>query len=561
MRDFFKSGLGAAFFIGSISFCVLAWYHNIFWFAPDEGVFAHISERVNNGDVIGVDFYTLHPGLFYFWNAFLFKIFSYDLVVMRYPLVVLFTIEAALVTYMLRDKGFWFSSLAGFWVCIFGFIQFLNPSPNWYGHIFAFFSIFILAEFPKANIWRYVLTGLLIALTLCFRHPCGIFLGMGVLTFYALEAYNDQGLKLRDMLLGKAFLVFAVLSLIFFNFLFCTDIHLFFYLGVWPVLALSLLLIFCPIDNVKFFRSCLYSAFGAMVVLIPFFSYIWMYSDFSEWLQNSLFMSARLFDLDTMGKTKYWYFPFYAFDIFFKLPNLFNLLNAIFWAVLYSVPIVAGIVSIKKLSDFRNGNEIHPAFIIPLFYGYVGFYLQVPIYLYFMLSLCALAIFIYSSARYHILLVSLSILMIYQSLTMYVARPLDVPYGVEQSNVTSKINRASLYISEPSYEVYNQAVTYIKENSSANDSIFAYPNSAEFYFLSERKNPTPYIITCSAIHSDEEYDIWLKRIEDSSPKIIVNKPGDKYNRSYERRFTENLHMMGYNQTNKIGPFVFYMKVP
>ncbi len=172
-----------ALFAAFVSACFLLIYYNQFWIAPDEGVFAHFADRILAGEVYGVDFDGLQPGLHAYLNAFLFEVFGRDLLSLRYPLVVMNVFASGFVALMLRHYGV-LSSISGLIATTaFGFVIYLNPSPNWYVVYFSFYVMALFSLVDKQKLWRYFVIGALVGLSLCFRHPSGAFLGAGVLAY------------------------------------------------------------------------------------------------------------------------------------------------------------------------------------------------------------------------------------------------------------------------------------------------------------------------------------------------------------------------------------------
>ena len=64
---------------------ILGHFHNRFWLPVDEGQYAHVAERILNGEVLNRDIQEL--GYINFLNAAALGIFGRNLVSMRYPLI------------------------------------------------------------------------------------------------------------------------------------------------------------------------------------------------------------------------------------------------------------------------------------------------------------------------------------------------------------------------------------------------------------------------------------------------------------------------------------------
>src|SRR5262245_18499580 len=80
---------------------ILIYFHNKFWWPPDEGAYAHTAERILNGETLNSDVEEIHTGYLNFLHAFAFAIFGIKLVSMRYPLVAIAIIQSVLVYLLL----------------------------------------------------------------------------------------------------------------------------------------------------------------------------------------------------------------------------------------------------------------------------------------------------------------------------------------------------------------------------------------------------------------------------------------------------------------------------
>ena len=55
---------------------LLWWYHDRTWWESDDGQFAHIAERILNGEVLHRDIQDVRPGYVNFINAVAFYLFG-----------------------------------------------------------------------------------------------------------------------------------------------------------------------------------------------------------------------------------------------------------------------------------------------------------------------------------------------------------------------------------------------------------------------------------------------------------------------------------------------------
>src|SRR5215213_2289893 len=170
-----------------ISTIIMIIYHNRFWALTDEGIYAHVADRILLGQVLHRDVQDLYPGYLNFANAAAFSLFGVRMVSMRYPLAVLTVVQAGLMFLILRNRGVTTAIVGALALTALGFIQFLNPTANWYTLFLAVLTVAWLSWSPAGPVSRDVVTGLLVGSTFLFRQLSGVFLASGVLVFLLLE--------------------------------------------------------------------------------------------------------------------------------------------------------------------------------------------------------------------------------------------------------------------------------------------------------------------------------------------------------------------------------------
>jgi 4-amino-4-deoxy-L-arabinose transferase-like glycosyltransferase len=168
-------------------------YHNRFWAPADEGIYAHVADRILLGQVLHRDVQDLYAGYADFANAAAFSLFGVRIVSMRYPLAVLTVIQAVLLFLILRRRGITTAIVAALVLTSLGFIQFLNPTANWYALFCTVVTIAWLSWSQAGRASRDVVTGMLLGTTFLFRQLSCVFLASGVLVFLLLENPRSVG--------------------------------------------------------------------------------------------------------------------------------------------------------------------------------------------------------------------------------------------------------------------------------------------------------------------------------------------------------------------------------
>src|ERR1041385_7289436 len=107
-----KKTLLIVFFVTlSFNVVVLTYFHDRFWWPPDEGQYAHIADRVAHGEVLNYDVEEIHTGYLNLFHSVVFRIFGTRLVSLRYPLAAVSLIESCLIFLILARRGVWAAAL------------------------------------------------------------------------------------------------------------------------------------------------------------------------------------------------------------------------------------------------------------------------------------------------------------------------------------------------------------------------------------------------------------------------------------------------------------------
>src|SRR5687767_11264029 len=167
-RDWDLRSVTALILVVLVSTLVMVVYHDRFWAPADEGKFAHVAERILLGEALHRDVQDLHAGYINFVNAATFSLFGVRMVSMRYPLALLTVIQAGLMFLVLKRGGTATALIGGLALTSLSFVQFLNPTPNWYTLFLAVATIAWLSWNPIGLRRRHVVTGFLVGTAFLF---------------------------------------------------------------------------------------------------------------------------------------------------------------------------------------------------------------------------------------------------------------------------------------------------------------------------------------------------------------------------------------------------------
>ena len=186
--------------------CLLYAFHDRFWYPPDEGNYAHVAQRLLQGETLNLQVQDVHPGYISFVNAAALRVFGTDLVSLRYPLVLAGLLQAAVLFFLFPREEPWRAAVASIALTALSAIQFLNPTAHWYCLALTVLLVAVLGssrDAHKQSVRRLLAVGLLIGTIILFRQLTGFLAGVGALAFLLWEA-GERGAHGRAALLGRA---------------------------------------------------------------------------------------------------------------------------------------------------------------------------------------------------------------------------------------------------------------------------------------------------------------------------------------------------------------------
>ena len=191
---------------------VVVHFFDRFWWAPDEGVYAYVAGRIVGGDVLYRDVQDLHAGYVQLLNAAAFALLGIDLISLRYPLALVTVLQAGLVFLLLRPRGPLVAVSGGLAAAALTFVQFLNPTANWYALFVAVVATTVLA-WPSRSAGRLVALGFLLGVLFLVRQLTGVLFAMGALTYLLYEAQAAAAAPVRRAVLSRALVAVMAVGL------------------------------------------------------------------------------------------------------------------------------------------------------------------------------------------------------------------------------------------------------------------------------------------------------------------------------------------------------------
>ncbi len=550
-----------------IALLATAWllhsYYDRFWYPPDEGNYAHVAQRILEGEVLNLDVQDVHPGYVSFVNAAALGLFGPDLISLRYPLVAAGLLQAIVLLVVFREHDPWHAAVATIAVTAVGVIQFLNPTAHWYCLALVICLIATLGSTPRTTS-RLVIAGFLVGTIVLFRQLTGFLVGLGALTFLLWQAAEDDASG-RDALLGRIVtaLMLAALGVYL---LLATDVSGVVLFGLWPLLLLARRLTRPQPRTREVVRIGGLMTTGAALAALPLLAYHVAHGSLRAWAEDVGPAAVALTRLDFFERSNFGALVVHAVRQLSSNANAATVANGLYWIALPLLAAVNGVALIWLLGRSRR-DAAAPLPVLAAFYAVVSVHFQIPVYLYYSagLSLASLlwlapAISPAAGRVAAVAAIALASTAVYFHAGQPASRGI---LGVLQgdrivSAASSSLPHCSLKVDADEASRYAALVDLIMQKVPSNESIFAVPSNAELYFLSGRRNPFRFFNTALGVRDDVELAAVRQTIVERPPRLVTFNPGDKYNTPRSLKIMDAVRN-SYVLVGRFEPFEVYLR--
>jgi hypothetical protein len=543
------------------SAALLFYFHDRFWWAPDEGAYAHVAQRLLHGAVLNGDVQDMHAGYVNFVNALAFWLFGEDLLSLRYPLALLGVVQAFLVFRMVESRGPFAAALAALVLTALSFIQFLNPTANWYALFLAVLVTWMLARVDRARPFVIETIGILLVTTFLFRQLTGVIVAMGAVAWLLLD------LQRRDRAphgkLAPALFGLMALGLVFYL-LRKNDVVDWIAFGLWPLVILAHAAFRVRIDDRAVLRLVSQLALGGAVGLLPLLGYHLWHGTVPSWLDDVVGGALALGDMPFTHRPLYSATTLLSIQHVLTLQTPASLLNGVLWLSLLTVPAVNGIAALRAAGSEREAP--HPILFMAVFYALVSTFHQLPLYLMTSSGL-SLAALVWAAVglgpRWRAAVMAgtgaLAVIAVHYQAAEPVGTIGDRIAGERAERpVASTLPHVSLKIDPADLREYTDLLAVIERETPPDAAILAVPFDPQLYFISGRRNPVRFYNTTIGIRDDNALRATLDVLERDPPRLLFYRTDDKYITQRAQRLIEVL-LPQYEKIERIGGLDIYRR--
>lgn len=547
---------------------VMAAYHDRFWLAGSDGTYAHIAERLLAGQVLNREIQDIHAGYVNFVNAAAMAVFGKTFVALRYPLALLTLVQAGLIFLLLRPRGVALAAAGATAMATLTFVQFLDPTANWYALFLLVTVIAALSWIPRESRWRLVSVGFLLTTLFLFRQLSGLLVAIGTLTYLLGEAppAASGARRFSDRLVATAVLAIMGGGLMVYL-LTKTDATALIMFGAGPLGIMVWTGLRGRCGNRLASTMLLRLAAGGLVALAPLLLYHLAHGSLLSWFDDTVVVAFSLTELPFFEYVRYYDFLFLAGLSMLAPSSLVTFANSLFWVVLVLLTPVAGFVLLRRLWRQGAGADTRPYLlpVLAVFHAVAAVHFQVPAYLTYTVALTLVGLLwlaAMDSGSMRRGAIALTLFLSAVGLYYQAGQPLGRGWsgmvkGEREPLVAApEIERAGLRLGAAEVELYSRLIALIRKETPEGAAILALPVNPELYFLAARRNPTRFFNSAFGIRSDRDLEAVLELLRRDPPLLVIHQPQSVYNTPYSARLMEFVRDR-YERLAPIGDFQFY----
>jgi hypothetical protein len=513
--------------------------HNRQWNPYDDGTYLHLADRVAHGEVLNRDVQDIHLGYITFANAGALRLFGNDAVSLRYPLVAMGVANAALAFWLLAGAGTAHAVVASLAVTALSYVQFMNPSAHWYALFLTLATLAAMAWLPRRGAGRHVCVGFLVGLVVLFRQLTGAFVAAPVLLYLLLEL--PQVARGRQAWLGRG-VIAALGAGVTLYLVRKTDVVALLMYGVWPVAIMLWAATRLAASNRDVVRTLGRFALGGVVGALPLVAYHLHHGSVRPWLHDTVFGAFSLTRLDFIDDLKYWMNMAGGANALLHPRGLGKTLVAVFWLTAPVLPMGLGAAVAWSFWEARGAGEGStsgdyrsppaPLPLVAVFYFLVALHYQKWLYFFFAVPLTVAGLLALVAAARPAFRQAVLVLVAVLSVIAFllIAGPFRrlMPGSPAPLIADHGVPRCSIWLDPALARVYRDVMALVGRETSPDDAILALPVHPELYYLTGRRNPTPFYNAALALRDEADVKALEAQFERSAPKLVFFNPTNHY---------------------------------
>lgn len=524
---------------------ILIQYHDRSWWPPDDGAYAHVAERILRGEVLNGTVQDIHAGYVNFVNAAMLALLGESMVSMRYPLAVLGVVQACLMFALFAPRGAVAAICASVALSALSFVQFPNPTANWYAQFLLIAAMACMAWWPRGGGGRVFVLGLVIGTLFLFRQLSGVIVAIGVIAYLTCEAARDtHGARVGHGLVGRALVLMMAAGLAGYL-LAKSDGFTMIVLGVWPLAILAWVAWTVRAPDRAMIGMLVRLGAGAVTALAPLMIYHLANGSLASWFDDTVLTALGLTELDFLSRASFGNLALLALSRIAAFDSPREVVNGVFWTILVVLPMVLGaLLFMRLLRDDARAAAFHPVPFLAVFYALVSVHYQIPIYLMYATATTLAGLLWLTGpapSRRGLAAVVLATFLATVGLAFHAGQPasrdlVGIIGGVRVQQVPCDgLARCGIRITPRDLALYRHFVALIDRHTRLDEAILALPSNSEIYYLGRRRNPFRFFNSALGLTEPADIERALAELRRDPPKLVFHRPADKYNTSSSAR--------------------------
>lgn len=529
-----------------IFFCItiignglLLWhFHDRYWYPTDDGLHAHIAERLLAGEVLNRDVQDIHPGYVHFLNLAAFRVFGVDMVSLRYPLIAGALCQSLLIYGLLLPRGPALAALTATAATALGVVQFMSPTANWYALNVTVALACWMTWVPARHWARLVGAGFLLGTVTLFRQLTGVWVAMAVLVLVLLEESqpeaDDRSVAGRALVLIMLAAALGYLALSP-----ETNVGGVVLIAAWPVGILAWALYRTCASDARVLSGVGKVALGASIASLPLVAYHVTHDSLGSWLNDIVFVATGHTQLPHFGQGWYGVLPLAALYQAVSSAEPIQIANGLYWLAISLMTAVHGGMVVGRLHRSEEPRNLTVP-IIATFYALVSLYLQGPLYLYYTVGLTLTSVLWLEGSgpgvrrrAWGTVAGGLAVVaIVFHAGQSRHRTPTEILRGHRDTNIWIEagagLPRARLHLSDSDRHTYGHYIDVVERNSDPGESILALPNDSELYFLAKRTNATRFYNSTMGLMTPADVIGLQNALASRPPRLVIFRPQDKF---------------------------------
>ena len=333
----------------AIAAAISVTFFDRFWYAPDDGAYAHVASRILQGEVLNGSIQDIHAGYINFVNAAALAFLGLDLVSLRIPLAALTVVQGLIAYLLLQRSGVLLALSASIAVSALSFVQFLNPTAHWYCLFLVLLIPAIIEAIPHDAFTRLVGLGFLVGAIAMFRQLTGVIVAIAVFAWLVTQTPDSRGQSWAIRVL------LAALALLVGGYVFRqADIATALLFGVWPVALLLMAAWRASVSLRQTLRIVTGLAVGVAFAALPLVIYHFAYGTLQVWLGDIVGVALEIPRFGFIEHQSYLSLTTLVIPQLLNLGNPGSAANALFWLFLILLPALNGSILLWRMWRGRS---------------------------------------------------------------------------------------------------------------------------------------------------------------------------------------------------------------